>query len=171
MVNIKSYKEDVVNWIKVEKSGIVDIDQLYVKIWEWFQRSGFMAHEKIETVKVLPQGNEIKIEWGGYRKVDDYVNFWINAEIWSLRTVDVFVKIQGEKVKKQKADFEIRFKSWYEKDYNHHFKRLGKFGDFIRQIYEKYFIKERLMMYEDKLRKETFELQNIAKMILDAIVT
>lgn len=163
-------KQEVVKLIKVEQTGIVNFDEVYERIWAWFGANGWMCLEKNQTEKVLPDGKDLKIEWLAYRDPDDYVRFWMEAEVWILRCNDVLVVVKGKKVKKQKGDLEVRFRSFMEKDYRHKF-RVTAFGKFLREIYEKYLIKRRMLKLEEKLRKETFSLQREAKRALQQLVT
>lgn len=159
----------VVPWIKIRESGIVDLDKLYEEIWKWFVENKYITTERNQTEDQLPDGKDLKIVWAGWRKVDDYIRFWIHAEIWILRCVDVIVEENGEKVTKQKGDLDVRFYAEMEKDYENKFKRT-KFGKFIRFILDRYLIKKRLLVYREKLKAETFDLQTRAKEILRKLV-
>lgn len=158
-----------VPWLKIRESGIVDLDKLYEEIWKWFVENKYITTEKNETEKQLPDGKDLKIIWQGWRKVDDYIRFWINVEIWIVRCVDVVVEENGEKVTRQKGDIEIRFYAEMEKDYESKFKRT-KFGQFIRFVLDRYLIKKRLIAYRDKLRAETYELYDKSKEIMRKLV-
>ena len=66
----------------------------------------------------------------------------------------------------QKGDFTIRFKSKFKKNWNNSFGRSG-FQEFLRQLYEKYIIKQRLVGYEGKLWDETYGLIDLTREILE----
>ena len=148
----------VVPLIRIKKSGIFDLQQAYDIIHSWYLANQYLYVEKEQTEKVAPDGKEIKLVWMGFRKVDDYVKFWINVEVLLWRCIEVLVEEDGKQVRKVKADLEIRFSSRLEKNYLKKFK-----NEFLRILYEKYLIKDRLEKQERKLSDETYDLNNSVK--------
>lgn len=144
--------------LRIKKTGIFDLQKVYESIHSWFLANQYLYMEKEQTEKVLPDGKEIVLVWFGFRKVDDYTKFWIYVTVLLWRGVDVVVEEDGKKVRKVKGDLEINFKSVLEKNYLNKFK-----SEFLRILYEKYLIKNRLERQENKLREETYELNNAVK--------
>ena len=151
--------------LRITYSGIFDVDELFGAIKSFFneRKYTFIQEEHTETIKT--SGREIKINISPERNVDEYVKFKINLEVLGWRCTDVLIDEDGKKVKKQRGDLEIRFKSSMAKNYKKTFKG-NKFGEFLRQTYEKYITKDRLSKYEDKLTDETNELINRIKTTL-----
>ena len=159
----KELRITTVPLVKIETSGIVDLNGLYENVWEWFRENKYNTLEANHTEKVAASGKEIKIVWSGYKDPDDYVRFWIEVEMWILRANDVMVEENGKKVRRQRGDLEVTFTSYFNKDYRHRFKSSAA-GRFLRELYEKYLIKSKLEKREDDLIKETFRLQERAKL-------
>jgi len=141
-----------------QTGAIFDINQLY-KAWrKWFDDHKYFLNEKKQSAKQLPDGQEITIEWVAYRKIDDYVKFHILTHVWLMRINDVMVEVNGQKRKMQKADIQIRFKGFLEKDYRGKWK-----NEKLRQFYDRFIIKKRLINMEGKIWYETNDLINLTK--------
>lgn len=143
----------------VFKKGIFDLEEMYKKFKDWFEKHHYHYNEKKQSAKTLPDGKEIKTEWIGERKVDEYVKFHIGFFVWIRRCTDVIVETEaGKKEKMQKGEISIRFKGYMEKDYMKKWK-----SEFFRQLYDRYIIKGRLEQMEGKIWFETNDLISMAK--------
>ena len=153
-------------WATIHYSGILDFDKLHSDLRKWFSVHKYYFVEKNMTEKVSGYGKEeVEFEWNTFRKVDDYVKFFIEVHFKIHRLVEVLVEENGKKVRKQRGDFFIRFKAYFKKNYNKTFSKQP-YSEFSRQLYEKYLIKRRLINYEGKLWVEANDLIDHAKDIL-----
>ena len=144
---------------EIRKKGNVDVKRLYKELAPWFSANHYAFMEKGISSKSKPGGKEQVIEWVSERKVDSYFKFQIEVDfrIW--------------RYKDEKAEIYIRFKGYLEKDYRNTFKNKGgKFGEFLRNIYEKYVIKDRIDEMAGKVHKDTNDLIDEAKRVLNLTV-
>ncbi len=146
-------------WIR--ESGVFDFHRLYEDMGSWFDSNNYEFRERAHGRAVKPEGNEIKLEWVAERKVDSYVKFNFSIVLEMFRYLEV--KIQDKIY--AKADLNFNIKAFFTKDYKKTFK--GPFGEFLRELYEKYLIKGRLINFEGKLWAEGQEFINLMKESLD----
>jgi hypothetical protein len=153
-------------WATIHYSGILDFTRLHLDLRKWFKEHKYYFVEKNMTEKLIGYGKEeVEFEWTADRKIDDYVRFYIEVHFKIHRLVDVLIEENGKKVRRQRGDFFIRFKSYFKKNYNKTFSKQP-ISNFARELYEKYLIKRRLLNYEGKLWAETNDLIDHAKDIL-----
>ncbi len=129
------------NWIKVSYNGVYDYSKVYRNAVNWFKKHGYFFHEKTHIEAVKSTGKDHIINFIGERRVDDYVKYTINVEIWTLRTVP----IKGEK-NLVNGEIQFRFKGAMELDYKNTFEKTfgKKLGPVFMKIYHRYFFKSRI---------------------------
>lgn len=142
-----------------KEASFFSFDEMY-KAWKaWFDTYQYTLTEKGQSEKVLSDGKEKKIDWTAKRDVNEYVRFNIDIELWVRRLKDVFVEIDGKKEKIQRGDLHIGFKGYLIKDY----KGKWKNHEFLRKMYDRFIINNRLLMYEGKIWYETNDLIALTK--------
>jgi hypothetical protein len=99
---------------------------------------------------------EIEIDWDALKKVSDYFRFLLEIKWHLLGMTSVEVEIDGVKQKMNKGQFEIEIKSVLLKDYESRWENKP-FQKFLRGLYDKYIIRERVEAYEGKLIAEMDE--------------
>lgn len=162
----KQLEIGVVPWHEIRKQGIYDLEKLYSALKTEIKKMGYSFREKGITDKTDPGAREHKIEWSAERDVDSYVRFIIDIEFWIWRGVNVIVEEDGKRRKMQKGDFALRIKSKFKKNWNKSFEDSG-FQEFLRQVYERHLVKQRLMNYEEKLWNETYRLIDLIRETLE----
>jgi hypothetical protein len=133
---------------KVKHTGVFDFKETYRILYEWFIDNGYDLNEKTYK-EVIGAGNakEIEIEWDAIRKVSDYFRFQIKGAWHIIGMTSVEVEIDGVKQKMNKGQFEIEFKAILQKDYEEQW--TGRpFIKFLRTIYDRYLVRERVEKYE-----------------------
>ncbi len=142
-----------------KENGYFDLEGLY-KAWkEWFDDHKYFLNEKGQSGKDLPsKEREEKIEWVAQRDITDYIRFHIDIEMWVRRMSNVVIKVDGRKQKVQKGDLFIGFKGYIKKDYKGKWK-----NEFLRQMYDRFLIKGKLIGYEGKLWAETNDFIGLTK--------
>jgi len=157
MGNEKTNPIKVVENFVVKKSGILDFDGMFKAIPEWMDFYKYSPMEKSHTEKKGPTGIYIESSWKGSRKITEYVKFIITVNIFLRDLTDVAVQDdKGNQVKRQKGRVELVFNAKMQKNYKKNIsEEKNSFGNFLKSIYEKYIIKDKLEKYEDKLYDET----------------
>ncbi|MEK6951440.1 MAG: hypothetical protein AABX29_00325 [Nanoarchaeota archaeon] len=145
---------------EIRKKGILDPKRFHKEIIPWFFENKYIFNETNITNKDTTAGKEQKIIWNAFRKVDDYFKFNIEVEL-------LFWRWRGEK-----AELNLRFKGWLEKDYMDKFRRRfgPKFGEFMRKIYEMYVINEKIDKMKGKVWVETNDLIDECKKITGSLL-
>ena len=144
--------------IRKEK-GYFSFDEMY-KAWkDWFDEKGYFLNEKGQTEHVLTEGRQKKIEWVARRDITSYVRFHIELVLWVRRLKDVMIEVKGKKKKIQTGNLHIGFRGYIEKDYSGRWKK----HEFLRKMYDRFIIKDKLIKYEGKLWKETNDFIGLTK--------
>lgn len=150
---------------KVAHSGIFDFKDVYKFLYEWLTSYEYTVIEKKYSEKIKPEGKEIEAAWICLRKVSDYFRNRIKITIRIQKMVSVEVTRETMKVKRDKGDLEIKFTAYLERDYEHKFE-ANPIAKFLRGIYDKYIIPNRITRYEDALGTEVDEMIAQAKAFL-----
>jgi len=102
--------------------GVFDYNGLIEEIANWYSSMGYEFHENVYKHKVpSPAGSEQEFSLGGYKKITEYVKYWIDIKghIWELNEVEVKI---GNKVKKMaKGKIKIELTARTDLDYNNKF--------------------------------------------------
>lgn len=140
--------------VVLEKTGLFNYHEFYDVFSDWFDSNKYTWDETEYSTKTKPQGKDVINEYKAFRKVTDYLKFYIDirVEIRFAKTLKI------EAHKKQQGFVTVRFKAYYERDYKNKWK-----VKFFRKIYEMYFIKELILRYEGKLWAEANDLINKTK--------
>ncbi len=144
---------------EIRKKGTINIERFHKELIPWFHEHKYYFIEKDLTGKDTPEGRDEKFEWMAQKKVDSYFRFNISVHCVIMRWRD------------DQAQIVLRFKGYLEKDYKDQFKkRYGKFGEFLRRIYERYLIQDKVDKMSGRVYKETNNLIDKSKDILNLIV-
>jgi len=145
--------------------GIFDIFKVREEIARAIQEKKYFMIEKGNSVRVLPEGKEYEAEFNAFKKVDNYVKFVLTIKflIRNFNEVEYEGKVLGSGIAT------ISFTSEVEKDYKSKFGQVG-FKNFIRELMEKYLIKDKLLAREGQLYKETVDVMNAAKNVLEMYI-
>ena len=144
---------------EIRKKGKIEIERFHNELIPWFQENKYDFTEKDLTGKDTSEGRDEKFEWVAQRKVDSYFKFYINVHC-------IIMRLKGDQ-----GQIVLRFKGYLEKDYKEQFKRkYGKFGEFLRRLYERYIIPDKVDKMAGKVYSETNDLIDKAKGILNLTV-
>jgi len=159
-------EKDILFKTKVKHKGIFDFAELYRILHEWLIDQGYDLNEKKYKEVVGARGTrELEIEWEALRKVSDYFRYLLEVKWHPIEMTDVEVEIEGVKKKMNKGQFEIEVKSTLIKDYEDRWasKPIIKF---LRGLYDRYIIKDKIEQYETRLIGEMDEFVGQAKSFL-----
>lgn len=136
---------------KVKHTGIFNFKETYRILFEWLMDENYDVNEK-SYKEVIGAGGakEIEIEWEALKKVSDYFRFQIIAKWHIIGMTSVEVEIDGIKDKMNKGQFELEVKSILIKDYESRWENRPAIK-FLRTLYDRYLIRERVEQYETKL--------------------
>jgi len=151
---------------KIKQASIFEFKEFYRFLYTWLSDNEYDVTEKVYSEKITPSGKEIEIEWEANRKISDYFKFVIKVTWRILGMVDVEVQKDGKKAKMNKGVVEVKASAWITKDYESRWE-ANAFLKFMRGVYDRYVIRERIQTYENKLFGEADELIAQAKAFLE----
>jgi len=152
---------------KLKHKGIFDFKETYRILFEWLVDEGYDVNEKgYKEVVGAGGAKELEIKWIALKKISDYFRFMIEIDFHPLGMTDVEVEIDGVKQKMQKGLFEVKAQGILLKDYEERWTG-NAFFKFLRSIYDKFIIPNRINEYEGKLIGEVDEFVAQAKSFLN----
>ena len=164
MVEERSKQEYVIGDKKfygeeIRKKGNFDISKFHKELFPWFSKNRYTWFEKGITGSEKSEGRYEKLVWQGNRKIDAYFRIQVEMETMAYR------------IGKPGAEIAVRFKGYLEKDYRNRFQiKLGrKFGEFLRRVYERYVIHDKIEKMKNKVRYDITSLINETKEVLGLI--
>lgn len=149
-------EKDIVFKGKIKQTGIFSFKDFYSFAYDWLREEGYDVFEKKYSEKVKGDSKDLEIQWSAEREISDYFKFNItlNWLILGMKTVEV--QKDGKKIKMESAAMEIGFKAILIKDYEDRWENYP-FWKFMRGVYERYIIKNRIDQYQAKLFEELEE--------------
>tara|TARA_Y100000310_G_C20691915_1_gene822850 strand:- start:3560 stop:4075 length:516 start_codon:yes stop_codon:yes gene_type:complete len=147
---------------QITHHAYVDLVPLLKSISEWLNRMEYTFFENGITEKPFPTGQEVESKWMAERNINDYIQFKMQFVVHA-RDVKNVVLEDGRET--QWARVVIYFSSWFIKNYNDTYSS-SNWGEWMRQLYERYVIKDELGGYEGKLFIESMDLIKTMKSYL-----
>ena len=152
---------------KMRSVGFFDFPGFYKFCYVWLnEEKGFDLAETVYKEKIKGDAKELEIEWRGSSKITDYFKFEVKIEFRILGLTDVELVRDGQKIKTNKGDAEVKMKGVLVRDYDGKFEKNST-QKFLRSIYEKWIIPARIEEYEEKLIMTCDEFLSQAKAFLD----
>jgi hypothetical protein len=164
-------KEEPTNKLTIKFNGIFDFNGLYKVAHDWIVNQNYYFEEKLYKHKVpTPAGAEQDIMWEGWRKVNEYVRYWINVYIKLFDLKEIEVIKEGKKKKLYKARMFIEISGKVELDYSNRFGN-SLFGIMLRNFMHKHvwkYTEGRISsIWGDELYYRTLKLHQVIKEFLD----
>ncbi|MBI5392639.1 hypothetical protein HZA96_02105 [Candidatus Woesearchaeota archaeon] len=162
-----SWEYKTVHPQQVMFKGIFDLDELQKVVRDWFIFRDYEFHERMYKTKATPRGKETELLWFGFRKVNNFMMYWVDIHFhfWDLNIIEV-VK-DGQKKKLYKGRLYVRLMFRLEFDYNNTYD-YSKIKRAIRHFLLWYVMYRKFSsLWEDKLRFKCYDLMNIIKTTLD----
>ena len=136
---------------KIKYDGLMDFKEFYKFCYQWLtEEAGLDVAENKYAENISGDSKNIKVEWGGSRKVTDYFKFQVGVVFEVLNLTSVEITQEGKKIKMNKGSVEVSIKGTLVKDYDGKFEQTST-QKFMRSIYEKWVIYSRIKEYEGKL--------------------
>lgn len=162
-----SEKEDVFS-SKIKYNGVFSFSDFYKFCYEWLlEEAGLnpVAEEKYSE-KISGDSKEIDFEWKGEKKVDDYFKYEVKVIVKILGLTKVEITQDGNKIKSNKGNIEMKIKGILVRDYDGKFETSAT-KKFMRKVYEKWIIVSRVKEVAGKLAETCDDFLSQAKAYLD----
>ena len=152
---------------KIYYVGVFDYSKLVKTMANWMNEQGYEFQENVYKHKVpSPLGVEQEFKTSGWRKVTEYVMYWVHvhAHIWELKEIDVMV--DGKKKRMARGKIQLTFKSEVWLDYNKKFngpvaERIQKF------LHDKVWYKQITGGWTDECYYRMYKLHKAVKIALN----
>lgn len=152
---------------KVKYAGLGNFKSAYQFAYEWLKNEGYSTIEKSYTEKVSGGSKEIEVEWESSKELSDYFKSSLKVKWKILGMSDVEVEVDGKREKMNKfVELQIEASGTLEKDYNSKWE-TSPFNKFIRGIYNKYIIHERVNENENSVKDVVQKFKEEMKAFLD----
>lgn len=158
-------EKDIIFRGRINQTGIFSFKDFYSFTYDWLKEENYDVFEKKYTEKVKGDSKDVEITWSAEREISDYFKFVITIDwvIIGMKSVDV--QKEGKKIKMDSATLGLRFKAILVKDYEDRWENYPLWK-FMRGLYEKYIIKNRVDQYQIKLLEELEEFISQCKSFL-----
>jgi len=137
------YPEAPTPSVYLQYKGIMDMQDLYESIADFFKQKKFKFYERQQRLrKPSPFGSEILYEFEATRKVEDYYEWMVNVtiETFDLHDIDVVLK-DGTKKKMSKGRLWIQLSGVCVTDYEKIWEKSAFLAQ-LKSFYNKYIIKK-----------------------------
>jgi hypothetical protein len=152
----------------IKYRGVFDFEGMLRLIYDWMIHDDFEVHEKKYKHKIPDvRGAEQELTMSGWRRVNAYVKFHVDADmhLWEMKEVDVVRS--GIKKKLVQARMRLILAPTVELDYTNRFAGSA-FLQSLQDFYHKFIIKQDIQNYwEDELYYRTYKLHRLIKEFLD----
>ena len=152
---------------KIKYKGIFSFKDFYKFCHEWLtEETALGITETKYSEKLSGDAKDIEVEWSGSKNMTDYFKFEakISFKIEGLTKVDI--NKGGAKVSTNNGSVEVGIKGSIIRDVDGKFETTA-FKKFLRDIYEKWVISEKIENYEEKIISGCDEFLSQAKAWLD----
>ena len=147
-------KATVVDNVKIVQNSIFDMGELYKAMFRWFENYEYAFHEVRYDEETTPGGKNVRYYWVAEKKIDAYIKFVIEVNVFIIGMGEVEIERNGLKAKSNKGNIEFRISGYLQKDYNNKWDNLRVF----HYIYDKVIAKARIDRYESEFYNESKKL-------------
>jgi hypothetical protein len=150
---------------KIKQAGLFSFKDLYSFAYDYLLEEDYDLTEKSYTEKITGDSKQIELRWDAVKKVSDYFKFQIKMDWQILGMKEVEVEREGKKIKTNSGSIEIKFSAYLIKDHEARWEE-NAFFKFLRGVYDRFIIRQRVDKYEQKLIGETLDIINQCKSFL-----
>jgi hypothetical protein len=151
----------------IKHKGIFDLGELYKAIKEWLDFEGYGDEsktfiEELYVERIKGESKQIEIKWKAEKFAGEYFSNVIKITFYVLGLQDVEIEVDGKKIGTNKLDLTLKISAESVRNRQNKFK-----NDFIRDLYEKYVIKERINDMEGAIYNKAYGLADEIKRFLE----
>jgi len=158
-------EKDTIYAGKIKHSGLFNFKDLYQFSYQWFIDEGYKLFERKYGESISGDAKDIELRWESKKDISDYFQFVIKMEWIILGMKPVEAQRGDKKVKTNSGVCEIKFKAILVKDYENKWE-TNAFMKFLRGLYDRFIVKNRIDDYEEKLLEEVHNLIDQIKAFL-----
>jgi hypothetical protein len=158
-------EKDTIYKGKIKQTGVFDFKDFYSFTYDWLMSENYDVTEKSYSEKVSGESKDVDINWEASKKVSDYFKFVIKLEWKILGMKKTKVKKGDREVSMDTGQVEIKFSAVLVKDYEGRWE-TNAFSKFLRGVYDRYIVRQRINEYEGKLIGELNEIVDQCKSFL-----
>lgn len=152
---------------KIKYNGIVNFADFYKFCFDWLkEETGLGLGEDKYSEKLSGDSKNIDVEWTGSKDMTDYFKSEIKVTFKVIALANTEITVDGKKIKTNKGGVEVGVKGTLIRDPKGKFE-TNAFQKFLRGIYEKNVISERIEEFEGKIIGDCDEFLSQAKAYLD----
>lgn len=162
-----SEKKLIIDRLKIDYSGLVNINDFYRAISAWFYERGYDMFERRNIELNTPKGKTIEIELCPWKKTTDYAKNEIKVRIFAKNVIDKEVDKDDVKIKVQQIEMQIIIDGWLTTDYENRWEKKNPIFIFIRTLADKFIFKSYTNKFESMVVEDVNHLQNRIKSFLN----
>jgi len=149
----------IIDHLKLDYKGILDIKGLITLITKWSQERHYNKKEDKNEEQNLPEGKFIEYESSDWKKITDYTRYIYKIRILAQELKKVEVTKDKKKTKMDQGRVLIYIDGFIEHDYAHRWDEKPLF-QFFRSIYDKFIFRAYTERFEHRLVHEIQDLYN-----------
>ena len=145
-------EKDTIYSSKIKYTGIFNFAEFYRFTYDWLMDETQLNHmeESKYKEKIKGDAKEVEVEWNGEKKITDYFRMEIKVEFRVLGLKKIEIVQDGQKIKTNEGDVEVKVKGVLSRDYDAKFESNAT-KKWMRVIYEKFVIPSRINEMEGKV--------------------
>lgn len=160
-------EEDTVFSNRIKYEGIFSFSNFYKFCRDYLaEELGFDISENVYSEKLVGDKKDIKIEWRGERKLNDFFKYKIKIYFEIIGLSNVEIEQDGKRKKTNKGIIEFKVKGVLVHDYKGQYETKPMMR-FLRGVYEKWVIPSRVERIEEDLISACDDFLGQAKAYLD----
>lgn len=152
---------------KLDHSGLFNFAELYTFMHSWFKNNLYGVNEERYTEKVSGATRDIAFEWKATKKISDYFRIEDGVKVDVMGLSDVEVEIDGKKKKMNKGKITVEIKGIMLKDPKNTWDETVPVYKFMREVYDKYIIPQRIEAMTDKIESDVRAFKDEVKAYLE----
>lgn len=156
----------IVDHLKLDYSGPVDMKELFKLINAWLRERGFQKWERKNFEQNLPDGKYIEYEIAHWKKISEYVRFIYQIRLLASKLKRIDVIKDKKKLRLMQGRILIYIDGYIEHDYEHRWEELPIFH-FIRMLFDKFIYKAYTERFEQRITYDLHDLYNTIETFLN----
>ncbi|MEA2037636.1 MAG: hypothetical protein U9O94_09065 [Nanoarchaeota archaeon] len=149
----------IVDHLKLDYSGVLDVKGLFRLINHWFSERGFQKKEDKNHEQNMPDGKYIEYEISPWKKITDYNKYIFKIRILFEKLKKVEITKDKKPIKVDQGRVIINFDGYLEHDYGNRWDDKPLFI-FFRTLFDKFINKAYTERFEHRLTNDLHNLYN-----------